>query len=273
VGRLRIVNETLWNTRDVRRFTLAGLKAEVGEWWGTYLVEVKHLKRGQNRRGWGYVGRNHMCLFVRKPKSDDDMIADCYLESLAVTLAHEADHNKGEKSHRVIDDGEREIEWVGQLVKDGFVLHSNLPKRRPVVDVQAKRAVHAQKMLETHESKLKREQKLVRKWRQKVRYYDKALSERDPDHVEKVAAKRAARVPFSPRLEAERLAEEQGVEISYWDERWCENHITMNAPCGYSWGGLHSRPERGWRDALKVLRTETLDKCDEGCDVCSERGK
>jgi hypothetical protein len=41
-----------------------------------------------------------------------------------------------------------------------------------------KRAEHAAAMLAAHERKLKREQKIVSKWRAKVRYYDKAAAQR-----------------------------------------------------------------------------------------------
>jgi len=39
-------------------------------------------------------------------------------------------------------------------------------------------AAHAEKMFVEHERKLKRQQKLVQKWRQKVRYYERALEKR-----------------------------------------------------------------------------------------------
>lgn len=41
-----------------------------------------------------------------------------------------------------------------------------------------KRAEHAAKMLAAHEAKLKREQKIVSKWRTKVRYYDKVAAQK-----------------------------------------------------------------------------------------------
>jgi hypothetical protein len=62
MGKIRVTNETKWDTRDLRRFITAGLKAEVGEWWGTYLVDVR-TKRVWCR-GRGYIGRRHMMLYL-----------------------------------------------------------------------------------------------------------------------------------------------------------------------------------------------------------------
>ena len=41
-----------------------------------------------------------------------------------------------------------------------------------------RKALPAEKMLAEHDAKLKREQKLVKKWRQKVRYYGRVFEQR-----------------------------------------------------------------------------------------------
>lgn len=203
MGTLVINNETRWETRDLRRFVAAGLKAEVGEWPGRYVVDVR--TRRSRVRGRGYYSCRHMMLYV--PSSVGRMVehapGECYpwdvdprakpdvgwftrtdlggpafLRQLAKTLAHEVDHNNGVRGHREIDDSEREVEWVEPLIEAGFVIRLRRPRAPVRKDRQAGRAAHAEAMLAEHEAKLRREKKLVQKWRQKVRYYRKAMAAR-----------------------------------------------------------------------------------------------
>ncbi len=164
---LKLVNETRWETRDLRRFALAGLRAEVG-WWNHYTVAFRTRRRFLGR---GYIGSNHMKLYMPVPAVDDDTLSGDNIRDLARTLAHEAMHNKGVSGHRDIDDSNRDLAWADALVNEGFVIHARKQTEKAKVDLRAVRAAKAQKMLAEHESKLRREQKLVRKWRQKVRYY------------------------------------------------------------------------------------------------------
>lgn len=264
--RIKLVNRTRWNTRDIRRLVTAGLKAEVGEWFGTYTVVIK-TRRGRVR-GYGTYDGRWMQLMMPK---DGEEIAGDGVRRIARTIAHEVMHNKGVRSHREIDDSERDLAWADVLIAAGFVIHRNVPAKKGPVDHQARRAAHAQVMLKQHERALKREKKLVSRWRQKVRYYERVLSQRDPDHVAKVAAERAARKPFSPSEEVKRIAAEQGIKVVHWDDPFYSTKVTLEAPQGRSWGGTHELECTGWRDALSRLRAEVLEDCEADCD-CLKSG-
>lgn len=203
--RLKLINETQWDTRDLRRFVMAGLKAEIGDWSGWYRVIIRNWKGG--RQGWAYYNRQHMAIYPTAPiqvaspspfeetkgemryfrysPSWDGKKADglcCRLEMpvgqmerFAVVLAHEADHNKNVR-HKDMDDSERDISWADRMIADGFRIRIARPVAKKKKDLQAERAKHAAKMLAAHESKLSREKKLVSKWKKKVRYYEKAMA-------------------------------------------------------------------------------------------------
>lgn len=194
MGKLTLENKTKWNTRDLRRFVLAGLNAEVGT-WGRYKVTIRYQRA---HLGNGHIGRREMMIAVQRPESKagsdgaDGMLVwpqwhgdrrdqegcctslfmrDGWLRSMAITLAHETDHNNGVRGHRDIDDSERDVSWVDRLIATGFKINVARPTQKPKRDLQAERHAHAETMLAKHECDLKRKQKLVRKWRDRVRYY------------------------------------------------------------------------------------------------------
>jgi len=201
MGKLKLTNKTQWDTKDLRKFVLAGLKAEVGEWVGNYVVKIKNY-RGR-RTGYGYYHFNEMGLCPDAPRRVARLFSDGKLyfqrhspswhgkkpdglcvalemsademRSMAVTLAHEADHNKNIR-HRDMNDSAREVEWADRLIAKGFRIKVARPTPKKKRDLQAERAAHAEKMLAEHEKKLAREKKLVTKWRRKVRYYEKAMA-------------------------------------------------------------------------------------------------
>lgn len=205
MGKIIIRNSTQWDTRDLRKFITAGLKAEKGEWFGNYIVEVRKPRRHQNRAGFGYYGRNHICLYFPIPESFERECLkwNAYKEAdeagkqrilsgwrtqievggrelrwMGVVLAHEVDHNKNIR-HKDMSDREREVEWADKLIARGFVVRLVRPKpKKDKPSLQEQRAAHAAKMLAEHEKKMKREQKLVTKWKRKVRYYEKAQSKK-----------------------------------------------------------------------------------------------
>ena len=200
-NKLTLVNKTKWDTRDLRRFVLAGLKAEVGT-WGNYKVTIRYQ---QSSYGNGYIGWREMMIAVPRPEGkvgsngaggtlvwpashgdsrDEEgcctllFMSDGLLRRMAITLAHEADHNKGTRGHRDIDDSERDVAWVDELLATGFQINIARPKKKAKRDLPAERHAHAKAMLADHERKLAREKKLTTKWRRKVRYYDRAIEKK-----------------------------------------------------------------------------------------------
>lgn len=270
-GKLNLINETKWSTKDLRKFVTAGLKAVTGGWDGTYTVTVKHFQSRNLGTGHYYSQR----MMLRIPAATKDAVcSESWLLTMAATMSHEYDHNIGRKHTEMVDGPttgvsyDRDTEWVKAYVEAGNSISSTI-KAKPIVDKQAQRAAHAQKMLEMHEKKLAREQKIVKKWAKKVSYYEKALAERAPDHLEKVAASRVAAAKKREKVsdKVKRLAGEQGVGVRSWHydsyESW---KVSLNAPEGKHWvnGETHCQRCRGWREALKVLETEKLEDCNGG---------
>jgi len=188
--KLSFLNTTRWNTKDLRRFVMAGLKAAVGT-WHRYRVEIRtriyNLGRGEINGSWMAIYPPSPEITWSRTLEDGTVIGERTmlflpadeLRIMARTLEHEVLHNRGER-HKDMDRSNAQcpIEWCEALIKAGFTIRLDPPKKKTKVDHQAKRASHANKMLEMHEANLKREQKLVRKWRNKVRYYKKALEKK-----------------------------------------------------------------------------------------------
>ena len=93
-------------------------------------------------------------------------------------MAHEFAHNKGVKHRQMTDDPyyrrtPRTAEvyaWAKELP-----LAKVEPKKKERPDVTDK-LTHAQTMLSTWESKLKRTTTMYKKWQRKVKYYDNRLA-------------------------------------------------------------------------------------------------
>jgi len=182
-GKIKLINKTGWDTHDLRKFVLAGLKAEVGKWYN-YTVTIANAAVNTYYVGWGWYNQNKMKLVL--PPVDDRAytFSRLFLTSeqiirIARTLAHEVQHNKGEHHRGMVKSRELPVEWAYTLVTNGFRINrAPQPTPKPKRDIQAERQAHAEKMLAKHESDLKRKQKLVKNWRTKVRYYERAAGKK-----------------------------------------------------------------------------------------------
>lgn len=187
-GALVVRNKTSWSTRDVRRFVLAGLKEEVGD-WTRYVVNVAYKRVHAGR---GYVGYRELWLHL--PNEDCEMVpgddgkpgpvwtrrekidgAD--LLWYAEVLAHEVNHNKGLR-HKEMTDAHLDLSWARRLIAEGFAIRRKVVKPKAKRDLVAERSAHAQEKLAEWESKLRRASKKVRHWRGKVRYYERSAARR-----------------------------------------------------------------------------------------------
>jgi len=163
----KIDNRTSYRTSDLRRFIVAGLLAKGADL--NLHVEVRH-NRGTNCGGEAVVGRDgrqgrFLRLWLPRPgraETTDDPLLD-----LARTLEHEIDHALGLTHRDMLPFRALRPTWhVGLLIR------AEEPKPRLTVEERVRaRAEHARKMLEVHERKLLREERLVRKWAARVRYY------------------------------------------------------------------------------------------------------
>jgi hypothetical protein len=88
---------------------------------------------------------------------------------LAQVFEHEVGHNLGLHHREMKEWWKLEPTW-----HEGLHIRRKEEKAKPTIaDKVRKRAEHAMKKLEEHEKKLAREEGLVRKWRAKVRYYQR----------------------------------------------------------------------------------------------------
>ncbi|MHC5056725.1 MAG: hypothetical protein ACYTKD_18720 [Planctomycetota bacterium] len=166
---LDLVNKTGWDTRDLRRFVLAGLKAEVGH-WHSYTVCVENLASHARYTGWGSLNANWMCLKIEPADQSDIVFPERYglkpgkrgsrriitmsrlilpekiLLRTARTLAHEVQHNKGERHRDMTRSSELPVEWAHKLIADGVsIRRTPQPTPKPKRDLQAERRAHAEK--------------------------------------------------------------------------------------------------------------------------------
>jgi len=160
-----IENYTHWSTRDLRRFVTRCAKQEG--------VKNARIVFAYNRAVdvWcsGYAQCPGIHTNIKLPSYYVDRI------DLAFVLAHEFAHLRGVKHKQMRDDpyyyrvGKwREIYAWAQDLDLTKVLPQ--PKARPSVDAKL---AHAQTMLARAASRVKRGTTILRKWKAKVRYYER----------------------------------------------------------------------------------------------------
>jgi len=167
---MKVENHTIYNTRDLRKLFLAGLKHE-GMDPKNYKIVVKYRKG----RTYGYAYYNRKWIQINLPK-------ECYqlsIKQVARTLVHEICHNRGLR-HREMDYKTIDTSWA-----EGYSIRFEKPKEKKR-DIQLERFEHAKKMLDKYESKLKRQKNLVKKWKRKVYYYEKVFENKKAASKEKI---------------------------------------------------------------------------------------
>jgi len=177
---MKVKNETKWNTKSLRRLFTTGLKHEgvPQNTIGTIYVvtgtaarsrqfDIAHPKDCWNGKPIDFT------LWVPAPGSKElprvGLLAGDALRKLAQLFIW------GVMVIRNYGDCQNP-NCIGVPWADGLIVLPAVAKAGR--DLIAERAEHAQKMLAQHERRLKRQKKLVAKWAEKVRYYDKAIAER-----------------------------------------------------------------------------------------------
>lgn len=165
----RVTNKTQYHTADLRRFFRAGLRAMGAE--DDKRILVAYSKRSIH---WGcaYIGRGDRQgrgITMTIPKGKLDLL------QLAQVFEHEVSHSLGLHHKDMAPD-------VADC-KTNPTWHLGIEIRysEPVnvkVDHVAKREEQARKMLDKWERRLRATQNRVKKWRAKVRYYDRKKAAR-----------------------------------------------------------------------------------------------
>lgn len=172
---MKFVNKTKWNTRDLRKLTLAILKHS-GQSKPESLTIIPRNRYGglATIRAYKNWIRMYVLNPIRQGYSGDcgsvvykDIPFDT--KRYSQVLIHEVGHNEGLR-HR---------EMISSHVIDIPDSILNMPIREKIMkvvenvkrDIKQVRHNHAIKMLQRSKSKLKRYEKLVNKWEKKVKYY------------------------------------------------------------------------------------------------------
>jgi hypothetical protein len=181
-----VENTTRYSTMDIKRI-VRGCVERLVEWpaWRGVRVYVKYKRRWSCVAGRGYLGGDGIFLYMQRWaffRGENNAAYDTEqfqhsAEDLAHTVFHELEHNLG-KTHK--DIGSYDTAWAASLPL------RHLGTRKPKVEidkdtptyvrwelVRKRREAHAREMLQRYEKKLKRTEALIRKWRKRVRYYEK----------------------------------------------------------------------------------------------------
>lgn len=209
--KLRVRNYTSYRTTDLRRFFAAGLRAMGSTQPKT--IEVRYLSGnlrrcmaslgtfnevrttdadGELAKKWQlYEGQWIRMLIARPPVlgHDDNGKPVELLENVlgepmrrfARVFEHEVLHSKG-VGHREMTPSQMNCDQPLPEWAEGLVVRLKEPKAKPsAADKVAEREGHAREMLAEYERKQKRVAALLRKWRAKVRYYERrAAAKRTP---------------------------------------------------------------------------------------------
>lgn len=171
---LRIKNETDYLTIDLRRFFMAGLAAK-GASTDKFIRVI--YGRGAAHHGYAHlgvqVGRQHIeanWIQISLPRD----AAKLDLLKLAQVFEHEVDHNLG------LQHGEMQDWWtLAPVWQEELVIRVSarvLVPPPPRLSVRAYREARARAMLAKWEKKQERVAKLIKKWKAKVRYYERTAA-------------------------------------------------------------------------------------------------
>ncbi len=191
--RLVLVNETHYETRDLRRFFVAGINALTHGEWSSKHVTVVYSRRWAHWRGgvWacaelGGTYPGHVMRFA-VPKDP----ANWTVGDLARVLRHEHAHNLGIR-HGDMDAELRYCQGPDPEWCAGLRVDVRRPRARPPVDLRARRHASVLEGIARWERALRTAERRLRKLRRQDAYYRRAL----------VAASTGASAAVDPAAEA-----------------------------------------------------------------------
>lgn len=173
-SRIEIENYTLWSTTDLRRIIFRAAKEELPE-KRRAVVTIKYLKHGSWTLGHAYYNSTRMTLFMPRDETKLNRL------KLLGTIIHEMGHMRNVR-HRDMHNlrystapgwreyFEREFPWYAEMPLRMKAPRPKSPRPGPEEKLQ-----HAIEMLAEKERRIKRLQTMAKKWRAKVRYYDRQL--------------------------------------------------------------------------------------------------
>jgi len=174
--KMKIKNETKWDTRDLRKLFKMVAKHEGYE---PHTIEVTPRGRGGGRGGLGYgwirISIPHKYYMQgsdgRWEKMELQELSGEKIKRIAKVLIHEIGHNRG-LNHREMDSFSNiDVSFI----PDDFVIRRKREKKKPKVDIKQKRYQHVLELIKKNERKLKATKTRLKKLYQKKKYYEKVL--------------------------------------------------------------------------------------------------
>lgn len=176
---MKVKNETKYDTKYLRRLFLACEK----HIFQIYLVhgekKYRQVTVKTHKTFWigGYAWYNSISIVIKLPPPASIRLGHITRENtvsacrLAQVYLHEVGHNLGKKHKEMGHSSDINVDWWPD---ENVPLKQVIEKPKPNL-VEA-RANKAQKKLDEHLKKFNREKNLVKKYQQKVRYYEKKMA-------------------------------------------------------------------------------------------------
>ncbi len=168
---MRVFNKTEYRTDDLKKFFRAGIRALSASpklWIHVYPT------RG-NPRTHGRAGFNSNWVEMWIPRSEDLRGLPFDLATIARIFEHELYHHMGVE-HK---DMTEEVNYaMGELPKwaQGLPIRPKPTKSAPSVEDKVMgKLIHARDLLKTWETKSRRVATGLKKWKRRVRYYERSL--------------------------------------------------------------------------------------------------
>lgn len=180
--RIEIDNKTWFNSSDIRQIVKAALKAE-GIDRRTYLVQVRYSRRSGEIGGLGWYHLNRIKMTVPKYQWTENLLwqfTPDRVKTFAQVMVHEFGHNLGLRHKEMCGVSDIDVSWC-----EGMQIRiSDPPKKETSEERSAKREAKARVKVQELEREIKRKQNLLKKWKTKVRYYDKKKAAKPKDEHE-----------------------------------------------------------------------------------------
>jgi len=175
---MKFVNKTKWNTRDLRKLTLAILKHS-GQSKPESLTIIPRNRYGGLATIRAY--KNWVRMYVLNPfkqgySADNSTCSEAIryrcipfdTQRYSQILIHEIGHNEGLRHREMVNS--TTINIPDSILK--INIREIIQKNKVRQNIKEVRLEHAIKMLKLNRSKLQRAEKLVKKWSQKIKYYE-----------------------------------------------------------------------------------------------------
>lgn len=162
---MKVINHTDYETKDLKAIFVRACKEE-----GTDTDREVTIVYGKK---WisGVATLSGTYVKMRLPKNRNKFSR----KSLAQVFIHEIGHNLGLLHSDMVNHRQIPVDWVYE-----YPLRKAQLKEKPVRNLKQERYDHAKKTLETKEKIAKRLTNQIKKWKKKIKYYERTLVYANP---------------------------------------------------------------------------------------------